>query len=128
MRTWVVACAALLIVAGCKDDGTSGRICTTEARAGIQLDVRDALTGEPAAEGALAYALDGSYADTLDVLPTLPPQAPLTMAGVFERPGVYTVVVRKTGYRDWMQVGVVVRHDGCHVITVMLDARLERVQ
>jgi hypothetical protein len=127
IRGTVVTGVLLVLLSGCKDEGTSGRLCTTEARAGIQVNVRDALTGDPAAEGAIAYAQDGAYVDTLHALPTLPPQLPLTLVGVFERPGVYTVVVQKAGYREWRRTNVVVTADECHVITVTLEARLERL-
>ncbi len=118
--------AAVVLFSSCKDDGLPGRICTTEARAGIEVDVRDALTGEPAAEGAIGLAQEGLFVDTLRVFPTLPPQGALTMVGAFERPGIYTVVVRKPGYREWTQANVVVSKDECHVITTRLQARLER--
>ncbi len=128
MRRGLLLLAVLALYAGCKDDGTLGRICTTEARAGIQVDVRDAATGEPAADGAIAYAQEGAYVDTLRTIPNLPPYASSMMAGVYERPGVYTVVVRKSGYRDWVQSNVIVTADECHVITVQLQARLDRVR
>lgn len=91
-------------------------------RAGIQVKIRDASTGAPAAYGAVAIAQDQSYTDT-----RRPFFDSLTVAGVFERPGVYTVEVRKTGYRDWQQANVVVTSDECHVRTVTFEARLERL-
>lgn len=127
MRSWIGLVPLLMVSPGCEDHGTSGRVCTTEARAGIQVEVRDALSGEPAAQGAVGIAYDGAYADTLQLFPNVPPHLPLTLIGAVERPGVYTVVVRKSGYRDWIRAGVEVRHDGCHVITVKLEARLEPV-
>lgn len=128
MRSVLFLLATLALYPACKDDGTSGRICTTEARAGIQVDVRDATTGEPAADGAIAYAQEGAYVDTLRTFPSLPPQASSMMVGVYERPGVYTVVVRKSGYRQWVQSNVIVTKDECHVITVQLQVRLEGVR
>ena len=114
------------LVVGCKEGVTPARICTTEARAGIQVEVRDAASGMPAADSVTAYAQDGLFVDTLRTFPVVPPQGALTLTGVYERPGVYAVVIMKPGYRDWIHANVVVNKDECHVITVHLDARLER--
>ncbi|MEK7248939.1 MAG: hypothetical protein AAB209_00810 [Bacteroidota bacterium] len=126
-NTVLSALCFVAVVYGCKDDALRGRICTTEARTGIQIAVRDAATGAPAAYGVLAIAQDISFTDTLRALPYgTDPQSALTMVGVYERPGVYTVILMKPGYRDWMRTNIVVNKDECHVITVQLDARLER--
>lgn len=111
--------------ASCKDNGLNGgRLCTTEARAGINIEIRDAATSLPAARGAIAVVSDHSFVDTLRGIPFADS---LTVFGVFERPGVYTVVITKSGYRDWTRSNVVVNKDECHVIPVQLDARLERI-
>jgi len=49
-----------------------------------------------------------------------------TVMGAGERPGVYTITVRKSGYADWTRAGVAVgmTADGCHVSGVHLDAAL----
>ena len=46
------------------------------------------------------------------------------MALAYERAGTYTVTVHATGYRDWIKPGVTVTKDVCHVIGVLLTARL----
>ncbi len=121
-REIVLAAFVTVAVCACNDQGpANGRICTTEARAGIQVRVRDAVTNSPAAHGSVVIAQDQAYADTLRGF-----FDSLTVAGVYERPGVYTVSIKKAGYRDWQQANVVVTSDECHVITVSLDARLER--
>lgn len=130
MRTVVsysVVMFLLLLIIGCEDNGTSGRICTAEARVGIQVEIRDAMTRNPAAEGAKATVNDGSFIDTLRTLPVVPPQGSLTVYGVYERPGVYTVMITKPGYRDWVRSNVVVNKDECHVITAQIEALLEPV-
>jgi hypothetical protein len=96
-----------------------GGACTAEARAGINLVVSDSVTGAPAAAGAIGVARDGTYADTLVSLDGH------TMAGAWERPGIYTVSVSKTGYVAWTLGGVRVSDGGCHVQGVMLEARLK---
>lgn len=126
-RSYCVVIFLLLLITSCKDNGTSSRICTAEARVGIQVDIRDAVTRNPTAEGAKATAREGSFIDTLRTLPVVPPQGSLTVYGVYERVGVYTVMITKPGYRDWVRSNVVVNKDECHVITVQLEALVEPV-
>jgi hypothetical protein len=127
MKRLVLICFALAFMS-CRDSIVNGgRICSTEARVGIQVAVRDVITGLPAATDVLALAQDHSFIDTLRTLPFGSPDSALTLYGVYERAGVYSVMVKKTGYRDWIRTNVVVDKDECHVITVQLDARLERV-
>lgn len=119
----VVGLAGCLLL-GCKEHTVDGRVCSTEARAGIQIAIRDAITGAPAATGALAVAYDGPYSDTLRGVPMFDS---LTVFGVFERPGTYTAIVSKSGYHDWIHSNIVVRKDECHVIPVILEAQLNRM-
>lgn len=121
----IVACAAL-VCAGCKDSGSpSGVMCTTEARVGLQISVRDAVTGLPAANNVIAIARDNSFVDTLRAFPFGNPDSALTLYGLYERPGVYAVILKKSGYQDWIRTDVVLNKDQCHVITVQLEARLQ---
>lgn len=122
---YLAVCVCVGLLAGCRDGPLSGgRICSTEAKAGIQVDVRDAVTGNPAARGAVAIAADHSFVDTLRMWPG--PDS-LTVVGAFERPGVYAVIITKEGYRDWVRLNVVVGKDECHVITVRITALLEQL-
>lgn len=93
--------------------------CTLEARAGINVEVRDSVTGAAAATGAIAVARDGGFADTLRSLDGV------TVSGAWERPGTYTVGISKTGYQAWSATGVRVIDAGCHVQSVSLRARLQ---
>lgn len=100
----------------------AGTACTTEARPAISVEVLDASTGASAAAGATLIARDGAFADTVVV----PDHPGIRSVGVaHERPGVYTVLVRKEGYYEWSREGVRVRDAECHVRTVELEARLE---
>ncbi len=122
-----LACVALVCVC-CNDFGpTGGRVCSTEARVGIQITVRDARTGLPAANNVIAIAQDNSFIDTLRTFPFGNPDSALTLHGVYERAGTYAVILKKSGYRDWIRTNVAVNRDECHVITVQLDARLENL-
>jgi hypothetical protein len=114
-----VLLAAAVLVTGCNPFTGA---CTTDYRWGIVVDVHDAVTGEPAAFGSRLTVRDRDYVETVDG-PPLPEYAFLRAAG--ERPGRYEVTVQKPGYQDWTRGLVWVRHDGCHVVPVRLDARLQ---
>jgi hypothetical protein len=96
--------------------------CTADFRYGIVVEVRDSVTGEPAADGARLIVRDGAYADTSDQLPFT---EPLTLRAAGERGGRYDITVEKPDYREWTRTRVRVWEDGCHVIPVRLEARLQ---
>jgi hypothetical protein len=95
--------------------------CTADFRYGLIVQPRDSLTGGALTAPATVVVRGGGFADS--VL-TLGPGEGWSTAG--ERPGTYRVVVRAPGYAEWARDGVVVGHDGCHVIPVTLVARLQR--
>lgn len=100
-------------------------MCTAIAVPGIQVDVRDSVTGLPATDGALGIARDGPYVDTLETLPTAGPLPSPTMLGAWERRGTYDVTITKANYLTWSATGVHVTGDACHVTTLTLDANLQ---
>lgn len=114
----------VLGLGGCDLIDGPGVICTANFVFGLSVAVQDSTTGAPAASGAELIARDGAYADTAGFPPGRPDldAQPLVSAG--ERPGTYTVTVRKPGFVDWVRSGVVVTADECHVHTVELTARL----
>ncbi len=110
--------ALLLVLPGCQTSSPA-RACTALYAYGLSVTVTDAATAAPV-EGAAAEIRDGSWID---------PQVTVlgnTVMGAGERPGVYAITVRKSGYADWTRSGVSVRmgSDGCHVEGVHLDAAL----
>ncbi len=107
------------VVAGC--DSFTG-VCTTDFRFGIVVEVRDAVSGAPAADGARLIVRDGDYVETVDAPPT-PSSTFLQAAG--ERVGRYDVTVQKPGYAEWTRTDVQVLRDGCHVTQIRLDAQLQ---
>lgn len=103
-------------------------LCTEILLAGLVVEVRDAITGEPAAYGAVGEIRDGEYVETLLLeggRSMIDPDTALRLVGALERAGEYAVVVRKEGYRDW-SAQTVVEADECHVHPVRLQAALER--
>ncbi len=103
--------------------GPGGTICTAEARPALTVFVRDSSSGAPIGRGSSATATDGIFVATATYPGGTQDDLPLSLA--HERAGIYTVVVKKPGYRDWRASGVRVTRDDCHVITVTLTARLE---
>ncbi len=98
-------------------------LCTLEARPGIEIEVRDAVTGEAAAAGAVGIATENAFADTLMAFSD---GVPLVLTGLYERAGTYEVLITKAGYHAWRVSGVKIERDECHVKTVRLEARLLR--
>ena len=95
----------------------------------VEVQVRDARTGAPAAHSVLATAQDGRYTDTLRHSGWSGPASDSTTAlvvnGAIERPGTYTVRISKPGYRPWERTEVRARKGGCGVLTERLEALLE---
>ena len=99
-------------------------VCTDVAVPGINVVVRDSVSGSFVANGATATALDGAYSDTnwfSEVYAR--PENPIALA--YEREGTYSVTVTRIGYKAWTASGVRVTRDRCHVRTVTLNARLQ---
>ncbi len=110
--------ALVLVLLGCEDHSVV-RPCTANYVFGLSISVTDAVSAAPV-EGVAAEIRDGAWVDpNVTVLGN-------TVMGAGERPGVYMVTVRKSGYADWTRSGVTVRmtSDGCHVDPVRLDAAL----
>ncbi|MDP9177076.1 MAG: carboxypeptidase-like regulatory domain-containing protein [Gemmatimonadota bacterium] len=99
-------------------------LCTEIAIPGINVLVRDSVSGAFGSNGATATAVDGAYSDTNGFPAThTQPENPIALA--YEREGTYAVTVTKTGYKAWTASGVRVTRDRCHVRTVTLNARLQ---
>lgn len=115
---------ALIVAAATMSIGCSvfdPLVCTTEARAGITVEVLDSVTNAPVGEGATITATDGASvysAITYDDYP-----GPYQLA--HEKAGEFAVTVRKSGYAPWSRDGVRVTRGECHVHTVQLTALLQ---
>jgi hypothetical protein len=115
--------------AGC----SSGYGCAAVEEYAVEVEVRDAATGEPAADGATGTLRDGGYTETMRVggwlyAPDVPAGTGVgtTLVGAMERPGTYTVRIEKPGYEPWERRGVRVTSDVCGVNVVQLRADLRR--
>ena len=116
---------AVLTTAGCGVLDSSELYCTGNFVFGLVVAVQDSSTGAPAASGVQLIAQDGAWADTVGFPPNRPDLDAQELVSAGERPGTYTVTVRKAGFRDWQRTGVVVTADECHVHPVELTARLQ---
>ncbi len=119
---------AMCLLSHCGNDcPTQG--CTPSWEAGLWVRVLDAETGIAAACGAIAWASEGAYTDTLRTSGCDLPDSIQTgiMTGLYERPGIYDVHVEKAGYHSWHRadVKVIKKKCDCHVRRTTLEARLE---
>jgi hypothetical protein len=96
-------------------DDNDDVICTTEAKAGLNIIVKDALSGEILSEGVTVIAQEGDYSETLQLL-TWDNSA--VFLGAWERKGTYDVIVTKDGYQTFTSAPITVTADICHVIPV----------
>jgi hypothetical protein len=107
---------------------SDGSVCTTEARAGIVVEIRDKANAQPLAYWAQATVRSGSYTESLmpgQFLDFRDPQTMVSRIGAFERAGTYSVEVTAPGFKDVRFEGVTVLSEPCHVRGVNLSALLE---
>ena len=125
MRLCCATCGWTLLATavGACDPGA----CTTEVVPGVVVEIRDADDDTPLAAGARGAVRDGGFTDSLRPHAGAGEQM-LSRAAADERPGLYTVRVEHAGYAEWVEMGIRVGEDGCHVATAELTARLERLQ
>ncbi len=82
------------------DDGPT--VCTTIGEFALVAEVFDATTGAPNAFEATLVVQDGQYIDSTRGFYSGPVVSAASRLGAAEeRPGTYTVTVRKAGYIDW---------------------------
>jgi hypothetical protein len=116
----------LLHAAACQDGLEPA--CLPVVRPAIEVEVRDALTGEFRADSARGIAQDGAYADSLWIVRYHGPEiVPSALGGAYERPGTYSVRVERNGYRPWDTTRVRVQADRCGAFPVRLVARLSPI-
>lgn len=116
-----------VVLNGCSDIlPSAGRVCTADYRMGLNVYVKDSISGAWAASGAMLTIRDGAYADSSAMPANRPDLDALPLWGAGERAGLYAITVRKPGFADWKKAGVRVTRDECHVNTRELTAQLVR--
>lgn len=115
MRILTIVLAALMMQ-GCEffDSGA----CTAQYVYAVTVEVQDALTGGAPSSTPTGTLTDGEFQETMESYDGQ------FLFGGGERPGTYDVEVRAEGYRPWRVEGVEAGHDGCHVESNQLLARL----
>ena len=128
----IVAACSLAVASACHKSPTAVQVpivvCPAIGIAGLIVHVHDGQTGLFAASGSTVVARSGTYADSLRVATNAADSFGVQLAE--NRPGTYDVVVRKAGYLDWTQTGVVVVPGAAPcpelVKTTNVDAMLQR--
>ena len=128
----IIAACSLGVAGACHESPTTIKVpiiaCVLIGIPGLIVHVHDGQTGLYAASGSTVVARSGTYADSLRVATTAADSVAVWLAD--NRPGTYDVVVRKAGYLDWTQTGVVVVPGAAPcpqlVTTTNVDARLQR--
>ena len=122
-RLAMLACVVGIgcIVASCNSDssGPTGR-CLSQGSIAVVITVRDSISGDAAADGALGILTGAGVDDTLINSDAL------TLLGG-DKTGTYTVTIDKPGYLRWSASSVHVTEVGeCgNVIPVDLTAKLQ---
>lgn len=116
----LLACTPFLLAMTCEDDDEI--YCTQEAKAGLNITVKDAVTDELLSTGVTVIAQDGSYSETLEQFPN--EEVPVFI-GAWERVGTYVVTVSKEGYQTFTSEPIIVTADVCHVIPELLTVELQ---
>jgi len=105
-----------------RDSATVAVTCTLQLNAGLNVIVRDSLTGTFAANGATLRAISATWRDSVVVPASYVGYT--TWATAWERAGTYTVTVDRDGYLPWRRDSIVVQRDICHVIGQRMDVLL----
>lgn len=112
MKKIILLLAFLSLSCSGDDDSPGGTNCTEEARAGLMVLVKDAISGVELTEGVTVTATDGSYVEELTNFPEFSNE----FTGAYERAGTYVLTVTKEGYVTHTSEPIVVGEDECHVI------------
>ncbi|HSD15471.1 MAG TPA: carboxypeptidase-like regulatory domain-containing protein [Flavobacterium sp.] len=112
-KIFLLLCLMPLLMANqCNDDDDGHQVnCTEEARAGLNVTVMDAATHTVLTEGVVVVATEGTYSETLELIPGSD-----VFSGAWERQGNYMLTVTKSGYQTYTSETITVDADVCHVI------------
>ena len=111
---------ALLALPGC-DTVYIAASCGIDITPALVATVRDAATNEPLTSGVRAIAREGDWADTTYSTPGGGHDYVLAEG----RPGVYTLTVDHAGHATWTRIGLVVRSEGCQIVTVFVSVSMQ---
>ena len=125
----ILVLISLSLFACGNENHAEGIVCTTVMEPGIVVEVRDAISDAPIAEHAIVVISDGDYQETLTVNAFEDPDSSsaYSLAGAYERAGVYDIELSLSGYESWTRAQVQVEPGICHVNTVKFTVRLSAI-
>ena len=91
----------------------------------IRIQVKDSVTSQPRASGALAIATSRCATETLTVWDVEDSLNAVELRTHHLGAGTYTVMIFHTGYQPWVRSGVHVATDSCGVVVTDLVALLQ---
>jgi len=108
------------VVCSCGSDTQLVGFCAAPKSEAVEISVRDSLSGQAAADGAIGTLVGAGVDDTLEHLDSL------RIRGG-DQTGTYTVTIDRPGYLTWIASSVRVTQQGpCgNVIPVALNAKLQ---
>jgi hypothetical protein len=87
-------------------------VCTNPGKLGIVVNVRDALTGRPAAYQTRLITRSAARVDTFPDFTAAADSASASQLFSLGIPGVYTVTVEKDGYSPWISAARSIARNG----------------
>ncbi len=117
----------VVTLTGCKNPFGGPDLCPAVVNPAIVVEIRDAGTGAPLANGARGAVHDGAYVDSLTPYESTGPgiETLVSLSGAHGRSGTYAIEVNRAGYRPWTAAGVRVVEESCGVRTRRVSASLE---
>jgi hypothetical protein len=116
----IIVLTPFLLATQC-DEEDNGIACTEEAKAGLNITIKDAETNLYLSEGVSVIAIDGSYSEALISFDVVEP----IFSGAYEREGNYIITVSKSGYVTYTSEIITVTSDVCHVIPQQITILLQ---
>ncbi|MDP3946602.1 MAG: carboxypeptidase-like regulatory domain-containing protein [Lutibacter sp.] len=112
---------SIFLLLSCTFNNTNEIQCTEEARAALNITVKNAVTNQVLGNGITVTAKDGNYTETLEFFDVNNP----VFSGAWERAGTYIITVSGVGYIIFVSESITVTADECHVIPQQLQVSLQ---
>lgn len=106
-----------LFIVSCKKEAKKDIVCTTEARAALNVKVSTVEGRSLYADSIKVIALDAAFSETLALVDA----NELRFSGAYERAGNYMISVSHPGMSTVTLKDIKVEKDECHVISRQLD-------
>ena len=113
--------STLFFTSSCEDNDDNQIFCTDQFVYGLNVIVLDASTGNPIFQDIEVKAVDGTYLEILELVPS----SEYAFVGAGERAGTYVVTITKAGYQTYTSAPIVLTRDECHVIPQSLTVNLQ---